>query len=68
MAREVSFIIAVDLDSKEVVIDDGSFTARFDSNEQVWDTEVGEWRDFDGDEYEEALAILNNNLPKADGN
>lgn len=75
MAREVSFVVCVNLDDKSVSIDDGSFTARFSSNEEVWDTELSEWRGFDEDEryadqseYEYALAILNSSLPKADGN
>jgi hypothetical protein len=62
MAREVYFVLAVDIDNKTVFIDDETFTARFSKDEQVLDTEKQRWRDYDGDEDEEyylALEILN---------
>jgi hypothetical protein len=62
MAREVYFVLAVDIDNKTVSIDDETFTARFSKDEQVWDTEKQRWREYDGDEDEEyylALEILN---------
>ena len=59
MTRQVYFVIAVDLDDKTVRIDDDTFVARFSKNEQVWDDETSEWRDYADDEYENAVAILN---------
>jgi hypothetical protein len=62
MARMVYFVLAVDLDAQTVSIDDGTFTARFQSYEQVWDTDLQEWRKYEGEENEEyhlALDILN---------
>lgn len=61
MSRQVMFVISVDLDTKEVFIDDDSLVARFASNEQIWNTETEEW-EADDDEstaYYEALEILN---------
>jgi len=62
MTRQVYFVLAVDLDEQKVYIDDGTFTARFQSYEQVWDTDLQEWRNYEGEENEEyqlALQILN---------
>lgn len=62
MGRQVYFVVAVDLDDKTVFIDDDTFTARFGKDEQVWDTEKQEWREYEGKEQEEydlALEILN---------
>jgi|LakMenE18May11ns_1017448.scaffolds.fasta_scaffold9931520_3 hypothetical protein len=60
MARIVHFVIAVDLDNKEVSIDDDVFMARFGVNESLYDTETQEWRSEDWDtEYLPALELLN---------
>ena len=59
MAREIHFVIAVDIDNRTLSIDDGSYEARWSSDEQVWDTEKTEWREFEGEEYELALELLN---------
>jgi hypothetical protein len=62
MSRQVYFVIGVDLDDKTVFIDDDTFTARFGKDEQVWDTDKQEWREYEGEEQEEydlALEILN---------
>lgn len=62
MSRQIYFVIGVDLDNKTVFIDDSTFTARFQSYEQVWDTELQEWREYegyDGEEYHLALELLN---------
>jgi hypothetical protein len=59
MSRQVYFVIGVDLDDKTVFIDDGTFTARFGKDEQVWDEAKQEWREYENDEYENAVEILN---------
>jgi hypothetical protein len=58
MARLVYFVLSVDLDDKSVMIDDETFIARFGKNEQVWDEELNEWRDYADGEYEQAVDIL----------
>lgn len=61
MSRQVMFVIAVDIDTKEVFIDDDSLTARFSREEQIWNTDTEEW-EADDDEataYYEALELLN---------
>jgi hypothetical protein len=59
MSREIHFVLAVDLDKKTVSIDDGSYQARWSSNEQVWDNDLFIWREFLKGEYELALKLLN---------
>ena len=59
MAREIHFVIAVDIDNGTISIDDGSYQARWAGNEQVWDNELCSWREFEDDEYELALELLN---------
>jgi hypothetical protein len=60
MAKQVYFVVAVDLDECVPFIDDDTFTARFSSTEQVWDTELQEWQeDPDQEFYDKALKILN---------
>ena len=59
MARQVYFVIAVDLDDKTIRIDDDTFMARFGKEEQVWDDKTSEWREYAEDEYEKAVEILN---------
>jgi hypothetical protein len=60
MAKQVYFVIGVDLETKEPFIDDGTFTARFSRHEQVWDTETQQWEEDDqAFLYEEAVEILN---------
>jgi hypothetical protein len=69
MSKQVYFVVAVDLNSKEVFIDDETFTARFKRDEQVWNTETNQWEEDDqAFLYEDALEILNNTPIKKDGN
>lgn len=69
MSKQVYFVIAVDLDTKEAFIDDGTFEMRFGKDEQVWDTETDDWtEDEDLVLYNEALAILNSKPLAKDGN
>ena len=58
MAKQVYFVVAVDLDTGVPFIDDTVLTARFDSNE---DTETEKWESDDEDAtlYLKALEILN---------
>lgn len=66
MSKQVYFVVGVDLDQKEVFIDDETFTARFSKSEQVWDSELEQWiRDPNLDLYTEALEILNSGRPLA---
>ena len=59
MSREIHFVLAVDLDSQTVSVDDGTYVARFQPSEQVWDTDLLAWRDYEEGEYDLALQILN---------
>lgn len=59
MAREIKFIISVDLDDGTSTIDDASFMERYSSAEQVWYTDLKEWRQYEEGEYQLALEILN---------
>lgn len=60
MSRIVHFVVGVDLDEGVPFIDDETFTARFNKDEKVWDTEKNEWREEDYEtEYLPALEILN---------
>ena len=59
MAREVQFIISVNLDDKTCRIDDDSFMLRYSAMEQVWDTDLEEWTSYQEGEYELALELLN---------
>lgn len=59
MARIVHFVVAVDLDSKTVDIDDDTFSARF-GEESLYDDQTEEWRKEDYEtEYLPALELLN---------
>jgi hypothetical protein len=63
LSRQVSFVIAVDVDTHEVIIDDQTFTAKFSKEEGTWDTELEEWIADPNDElYVAALDILNAKL------
>ena len=61
MAKQVYFVVAVDLDTGEPFIDDEVLTARFSSKEQVWNTDTEEWESDDEEAtlYLKALEILN---------
>ena len=58
MARLVYFVLAVDLDEETAYIYDDTFTARFSSSQQVWDTDLEEWRNYEGYELENAQTIV----------
>lgn len=59
MSRLVYFVVGVDLDDKEIYIDDETFMAVFSKSQQVWDTDLNEWREYEADEYEQAVDLLN---------
>ena len=59
MAREITFVLSVDLDNQIVRIDDDTYVARFGRDEQVWDTELKQWRDYEDGELTLAVEILN---------
>jgi len=60
MSREMHFVIAVNVDTKEIYIDDDTYTARFTSSESYFDTNQEKWfEDLDQLVYGEALEILN---------
>jgi hypothetical protein len=58
MARQVHFVVVVDLDDKTWAVDDDTFTARFGKDEGTWDTETEEWRATSWEENVDALEIL----------
>lgn len=58
MARQVHFVVVVDLDEKYWFVDDDTFTARFDKDEGTWDTDTLDWRATTDEENSEALEIL----------
>ena len=61
MSRIVYFVVGVDIDEKQIFIDDTVFTARFDQG--LYDTETREWRSEDWDnEYIPALEALHLSL------
>ena len=61
MSKQVVFVITVDIDNKEVFIDDALFMAKFGKSEEAWDTEAQEWvADPENELYYQALEILNN--------
>lgn len=59
MSRQVYFVVSVDLDTKQLWIDDETFTSMFSRSQEVWDTELNGWRGYGEGEYELALNILN---------
>jgi hypothetical protein len=61
MGREVHFVIAVDVDTKQVYIDDDTYSAKFDYEQGYYDTDKEQWfEDEDRTLYDLALGILNN--------
>lgn len=58
MSKQVHFVIVVDLGTGEKFIDDDTLTARFDDG-STWDTDTQEWIEEEEEDYERALAILN---------
>jgi hypothetical protein len=61
MAREVHYVLVVDLETGEVEIDNDTAIARFDEK-LLWDTDTQEWREETEDEANEAYTILRNKL------
>lgn len=59
MAKIIYFVIAVDLETKSISVDDQTFMARFSESEQVFDEEAGEWLADEENFYDEAVEILN---------
>lgn len=60
MSREVHFVVAVDVDTGKVYIDDDTYAAKFDMAQGYWDTENQEWfEDEDRLLYDKALDIFN---------
>lgn len=60
MGREIHFVLAVDIDTGKIAIDDDTYAARFDYSEGYWDTEKEAWfEDEDRVLYDQALEILN---------
>jgi|AntAceMinimDraft_12_1070368.scaffolds.fasta_scaffold43745_3 hypothetical protein len=60
MSKQVHFVIAVDVDTKEIYIDDDTYSARFDEEQGYFDTDTESWKaDDDQSFYNQALKILN---------
>jgi hypothetical protein len=68
MSKRVYFVVAVDLTDEQIYLDDEAFMARFDKDQQVWDTEAEAWEGFSDEAYGQALAILNSKTIAKDGN
>ena len=58
MARQVHFVVVVDIDKKAWWVDDETFMAHFAEDEGTWDTEALDWRATTHEENIEALEIL----------
>lgn len=58
MAKQVHFVVVVDLDEKYWFVDDNTFMARFATDEGTWDTDTLDWRATTDEEHIEALEIL----------
>jgi hypothetical protein len=59
MARQVHFVVVVDIDTKEWWVDDDTFTARFAKDEGTWNTDTSTWSATEDDDHHLALEILN---------
>lgn len=59
MGREIHFVLAVDIDTGEIRIDDETYMARFSREEGYWHTDKQEWFPEDQTLYSKALEILN---------
>jgi hypothetical protein len=57
MAKVVHFIVSVDLDDEYVAIDHDTFDAKFPFG-GLFDSETGEWREEEEDEYEKARILM----------
>jgi hypothetical protein len=57
MSEKLYFVVAVDLETGEVEIDDDTAVARFHDG-LVWSDELGEWRAETEAEYERSVAKL----------
>jgi hypothetical protein len=44
MGKQVYFVVYADLDTKELIVDDGTLEARFNEG-SIWNTETNEWED-----------------------
>ena len=44
MSKQVHFVIAVDVDTKEISIDDDTYLARFDEEQGYFDTDTESWK------------------------
>lgn len=65
MSKRVYFVVAVDLDTKEVFVDDERFVALSPKEESTFDTITGEWSETDwDDEFIPAQEILLNLIEK----
>jgi hypothetical protein len=54
MAELIHFVVAVDLETGEVILDDDTLIARFHDG-AVWDNEANEWRAETEAEYERSV-------------
>ena len=60
MSKQVHFVIAVDVDTKEISIEDDTYLARFDEEQGYFDTDTESWEaDDDQFFYDQAYKILN---------
>jgi hypothetical protein len=57
MAELIHFVVAVDLETGEVILDDDTLIARF-HNGAVWNTNTEEWRAETEDEYNRSVSKI----------
>jgi hypothetical protein len=57
--KQYYFVVAIDLQTGTKRLDDETLTARFPSG-AVWNEDTQQWEEDIQEEYEKALAILNN--------
>lgn len=59
MAKQVHYVVVVDLETKTFWPDDETFMARFTENEGTWNTETNQWEATDWADNLAGLEILN---------
>jgi hypothetical protein len=64
MAKQVHFVVVVDLDTKEWFVDDETFMVKFHEGEGTWDTGTETWEATEWDDNLAALDILNGRVEK----
>lgn len=64
MAKQVHFVVVVDLDEKDFYIDDETFRAKFHEDEGTWNTATNKWEATEWEDNLAALEVLHSRLLK----